>query len=445
MAIQFSSKKTQRFYFKRPSKKNPNVMKEDSLVLIYGDELEAIPGTTHKGAGHYKAIYRGREGALKNYQSGKALMDERALETYFLDVGQGDAAFIVTPNNTKILVDGGITHSTAEFLIWKYRLDQAGNQLTIDHLFLSHADQDHVKGLIPILLHDKIKVKHIWHNGLGLFSSGFNKKLGTVINGILETHHDRLDELNGLDMTATFKKWTDAVRRQGANYRALDSSMELDIGDPLVKLEIVGPRREADGNFKWLKSHSHTINGHSLMFRLVHNHVRFMFSGDANIQGGRHQMEEPGAALRFDSHVLKSPHHGSHEFHYPFLRAVRPLISVVSSGDSPDHGHPRASFLGALGRAGRSEHHLLFSTEIAATFGVDRKIQATPPEASNDMDDNLRYSSSALNSEARARFIKKLSGIINVRSNGTELYAARRVTASYQWESYAPIDVTEFG
>ncbi len=439
MPIKYSSKKTQRFYFMKDNK-------ETSLVLIYGDEVETVSGASFKGSDHIKVKYRGRVGALKKFNTGPALMGTRALETYFLDVGQGDAAFIVTPNGTKILVDGGITHSTAEFLIWKYRLDRDGNKLVIDHMFLSHADQDHVKGLIPILLHDKIEVKHIWHNGLGLFSAGFNQKLGQVNDGILETHHDTLDDLDGLTLTSTFKNWTNAVRAQGATYRALDNSMPpLDVGDPAISLEIVGPRRESNGNFKWLNGHSHTINGHSLMFRLVHKHVRFMFSGDANIEGGEHQMAQPGAGLRFDSHVLKSPHHGSHEFYFPFLRAVRPLISVVSSGDSPDHGHPRASFLGALGRAGRSEHHLLFSTEIAATFGVDKKNPIVLPEPADDMDDSLRYSDSALNSEARQRFIKKLSGIINVRSNGTELYAARRVTASYQWESYDAIDVTEFG
>ncbi len=439
MPVKYSNKKTQRFYFMQDGD-------ETSLVLIYSDEIETMTGASFKGAGYVKVKYRGRIGALKRYASGPALMDNRALETYFLDVGQGDAAFIVTPNNTKILVDGGITNSTAEFLIWKYRLDRDGNTLTIDHLFLSHADQDHVKGLIPILLHDKITVKNVWHNGLGQYSSGFNQKLGQVENDILLTSHDTLEDLNGQDLTRTFRAWTDAVKAQGASYRALQNNMApLDIGDPDIAIEIVGPRREPDGTFEWFNSHSHTINGHSLMFRLVYNHTRFMFSGDINIQGGKHQMEQPGAGLRFDSHVLKSPHHGSHEFHYPFLRAVRPLISVVSSGDSPDHGHPRASFLGALGRAGRSEQHLLFSTEIAATFGIDRSNPIILPETAHDADPSLRYSDSLLNREARTRFIKKLSGIINVRSNGRELYAARRVTASYQWESYEPIDVTEFG
>ena len=63
---------------------------------------------------------------------------------YFLDVGQGDAAFVVTPNNTKILVDGGLRDRALGFLIWKYRLDLPNTAVTIDHLFLSHADMGFV-------------------------------------------------------------------------------------------------------------------------------------------------------------------------------------------------------------------------------------------------------------------------------------------------------------
>lgn len=64
-------------------------------------------------------------------------------------------------------------------------------------------------------------------------------------------------------------------------------------------------------------------------------------------------------------------------------------------------------------------------------------------DLSQDMDPDLMFSTTLLNTQARKRFKKALSGIINVRSNGRELYAARRVTAAYQWESYPPIDVTK--
>ena len=73
-------------------------------------------------------------------------------------------------------------------------------------------------------------------------------------------------------------------------------------------------------------------------------------------------------ALRLNVHVFKAPHHGSHDYDEDLLAAVNPMITVVSSGEIPDHGHPRANFLAAIGRASRGPEPLLFSTELAALF-----------------------------------------------------------------------------
>ena len=183
MARKFVNKKTHRFHFLN------DAGEKKSYVLIFGDEINTRRGSAPSGAGYQRVEYRGRMGEWKP----PPLVAERALELYFLEVGQGDAAFILTPNNTKILVDGGLKDRALGFLIWKYRLDLDGNHITIDHLFLSHADKDHVEGLILLLRHPKITVKHIYHNGIGLFDSGFDTVLGDVtVQGWLTTLHDSL-------------------------------------------------------------------------------------------------------------------------------------------------------------------------------------------------------------------------------------------------------------
>ena len=98
MAVRFLSKKTHRFYFL------DETGNRKSYVLIFGDEVDTLTGSAPSGAGWRRIKYRGRPGEMK----GPPLTPDRSLEMYFLDVGQGDAAFIVTPNNTKILVDGGL-------------------------------------------------------------------------------------------------------------------------------------------------------------------------------------------------------------------------------------------------------------------------------------------------------------------------------------------------
>ena len=117
------------------------------------------------------------------------------------------------------------------------------------------------------------------------------------------------------------------------------------------------------------------------------------------------------------------------------------MISVVSSGDLPDHGHPRAVFLGAFGLAGRGPAPLVFATEIAATFvdaGDAAAIAAAGIEEPITFGE-LDFSTSHANVIARRRFKKILPGVINVRTDGSRLLAFRRVQSSYQWESYGPI------
>ena len=62
----------------------------------------------------------------------------------FIDVGQGDATFIVTPHNKTILIDGG---GSKDFDVGKntllpYLLDRGYS--SIDYLIPSHFDNDHI-------------------------------------------------------------------------------------------------------------------------------------------------------------------------------------------------------------------------------------------------------------------------------------------------------------
>lgn len=69
------------------------------------------------------------------------------LKIYFVDVGQGDCTFIVTPYNKTILIDGG-GEKTDGFNVGKktllpYILDRRYTK--IDYVIISHFDQDHVR------------------------------------------------------------------------------------------------------------------------------------------------------------------------------------------------------------------------------------------------------------------------------------------------------------
>ena len=69
----------------------------------------------------------------------------KKLKIYFIDVGQGDSCLIVTPNNKKILIDGG---GSEDFDVGKNTLIPylLARRIThLDYVIISHFDTDHVR------------------------------------------------------------------------------------------------------------------------------------------------------------------------------------------------------------------------------------------------------------------------------------------------------------
>lgn len=68
--------------------------------------------------------------------------DEKLLQIYALDVGQGDAILIISPDNKKFLIDTGKDDSAAKRL--KEVLGPFDNHL--DYVLITHPDSDHAGG-----------------------------------------------------------------------------------------------------------------------------------------------------------------------------------------------------------------------------------------------------------------------------------------------------------
>jgi hypothetical protein len=138
-------------------------------------------------------------------------------------------------------------------------------------------------------------------------------------------------------------------------------------------------------------SRSHTINGNSVVLRLMYGSHVFLFGGDLNQPAQRYLAQKYGTLAPFKADVNKACHHGSSDFDLTYLQAVNPDATVFSSGDNGNHDHPLPDAMGAAARHSNGQFPLLFSTELARETG------------------------------SRVMF-----GHINARSNGTELVMAQR-------------------
>jgi hypothetical protein len=171
-----------------------------------------------------------------------------------------------------------------------------------------------------------------------------------------------------------------------------------------VELKIVAPvPEEADGKkvLRWFdendKDIAKTKNGHSIVLMARIGKMKLLLGGDLNSKSADYLMQHySGVDIRqlrlqidaetsvrkktalkkimdnaidscrktFRAEIAKSCHHGSHDITDEFLQSINPIATVISSGDEESHFHPRPETLGAIGKAGRGERPLIFSTEI---------------------------------------------------------------------------------
>jgi beta-lactamase superfamily II metal-dependent hydrolase len=355
--------------------------------------------------------------------------DNRVLKVNFVDVQQGDGAVIETPQGKVVLIDGGDNAMFARYLAARYRGTSAAAPQPVECLVVTHGDADHFSGLSKILeseTHSEprkrlfIAPRRVYHNGLvkrpKKDSQGKSipekKSLGatrttatrTVITGLV----DDLLAVPEAQMNLPFRQWTSALARWHA--RAPLACKRLAFGDDAafdflrderVEVRVLGPFLTGTGKSRGLKflrapakgprigheslsteeaktgglSASHTINGHSIVLHLRYGRANFLFSGDLNDEAGRELARRHDAGeidLRAD--VFKVPHHGSADFSGAFLQRVAPVVSVVSCGDESarkEYIHPRATLMGALGRASRVEEPLILVTELVAFMNLE--------------------------------------------------------------------------
>jgi beta-lactamase superfamily II metal-dependent hydrolase len=389
------------------------------------------------------------------------------LKVNFVDVQQGDAAVIEAPDGKVILVDGGDNQMFARYLAGRFRGTSRANPQVIECLLVTHGDADHFAGLPEILRSETnevprkrlfIQPRRCYHNGIvkrpgtqnkktvpDLKLLGPTRKVGkrTYLTGL----EDDLLQVPDAEMNLPFRAWKKTLKEY--HQRAPVEFRRLQFGDDAafsffntddLRIEVLGPLVETvDGKpaLRFLgqpptgprlghesvslgedeftgHSASHTINGHSVIFRLVYRGFSYLFSGDLNDEASRFLTREHNAErLRLQSEVFKVPHHGSADFSGAMFQAVAPIISVVSSGDESarkEYIHPRATLVGALGKWSRVPEPLIFVTELVAFFNVEGWSRLAQPKTKED--------------KARGQFFgfsRTAYGIVKTRTDGRRL------------------------
>jgi competence protein ComEC len=251
-------------------------------------------------------------------------LPDHAMRIVALDIGQGDAILIISPNGKTMLVDGGNSSQDARDVILPYLAENGFDRL--DVLVLTHPDADHVGGLPEVLRSIPV--------GIG------------VATGQVHTTQIYTEFLQELQR-ARDEGGTQIVRGV--------AGIEIPF-DPGVQLQVLGPSAEAVA--------SDDMNNASIVLRLTYAEISVLLTGDAETEEETWMMAQ-GSDL--DAQILKVSHHGSNTASSEaFLDRVDPEVALISCGANNRYGHPHQEVLERL-----SDHDAeVYRTDLDGTIEV---------------------------------------------------------------------------
>ena len=250
------------------------------------------------------------------------------LHVHVLDVGQGDAILVVTPQGRQALVDGG---PDPEVLLAALGERLPAGDRSLDVVVATHLDSDHAGGLLGAL--DRYDAEMVIRGPASSGSALFHQW-----QSVLEQHDHPTVEV-----------------RTGHRIR-FDSGVAIEIlYPPAGKV----PSR-IDPN----------TNNLSVVMRVSYGEVSFLLTGDIEQDVERYLVGVQGEGLRSD--VLKVAHHGSRSStSAPFLRAVAPESAVISAGRDNRYGHPHADVMARIGAMVDSESVFITSRDGTIEYITD--------------------------------------------------------------------------
>lgn len=231
------------------------------------------------------------------------------LEIHFLDVGQGDSCFIITPNHKTILIDGGgstsSTFDVGKDTLIPYLLDKG--YTNIDYVFISHFDQDHVGGILTLL--EELSVEQI-------FISKQEEK------------------------SENYKIFLELVKKKNLKIQEVSAGDKITIED--LAFQILWPiEKQIEEN---------QLNNNAMVMKLQYKEFSMLFTGDIEETAEKKILSVYSDNLdSLKATILKVAHHGSKSSSSEeFLKTVNSKVAVIGVGENNMFGHPSSVVLERL-------------------------------------------------------------------------------------------------
>lgn len=210
----------------------------------------------------------------------------------FLDVGQGDAVLIRSPEGKTMLYDGGRSSERMREHMETYGITK------IDLMVASHGDADHIAGLVP---------------------ATEAKPTLFINNGIAPT-------------TQTWKRLVDGLEAAGTKFQKANDQV-INLGS--VKVRVIDPP----------SGMGQDQNDNSIGIRIDFGNFHALMSGDSEKPETQGWLAEDRPEVKGPFQLYKSIHHGAaNGDHAAWLASVRPENVVIGVGPN-NYGHPTKTAL----------------------------------------------------------------------------------------------------
>lgn len=225
---------------------------------------------------------------------------QKLLSAHFINIGQGDAAYLKMPSGEDVLIDAGNKAKGKDVVDYlkKLKVDD------IEVMIATHPDADHIGGLDEVLKAFKVE-------------SIYAPKVSHT--------------------TQAYKDFLTAVKNEKLTIKTAKMDVVIPFKDKAIKAKFIGPVKE------YKKT---DLNNWSAVLLITYDKTNFLFTGDAELQSEKDMLSKK-LVTKVD--VLKVGHHGSKDSSSKdFLAAAKPTYSIISVGAKNQYKLPTSDTLNRL-------------------------------------------------------------------------------------------------
>jgi competence protein ComEC len=244
------------------------------------------------------------------------------LSVLYLALPRGDAALVQAPGGEALLVDGGGGGDGAslEALLRRRGVTRLTGAVA------THPDPAHVEGLLELL--QSVPVGWLMDSGFpDLSAPGTSRELARSVAGRLA------------------RRITELASGRATEYRLGRAGQEIPLaeaagGSPGVTLQVLGPSEP------FITGSGADADNASIVFRLVHGRVRFLFTGGMGLRAQERILASPEAD-RLPADVFQVPDGGG-PIAAELLARVAPRLAILGRPGRP----PEEKSLALLAKSG---------------------------------------------------------------------------------------------